>query len=227
MDLTTIIQTPLFRGMDEIELNCCLAALEAREKEYRKDALLLRAGETTARMSLVLSGSVTVEMNDAWGNRTVLSHVGPGQVFAETYALLPENVLPVDVSANEDCRVLQLRISGLMGRASEAVWQRKLIQNLLAISAQKNLTLSARSFHTAPKCARARILAYLNTVALQSRSTEFDIPFDRQQLADYLNLERTSLSKELGRMQRDGLITCRKGHFRMNSKENQLCSFGK
>ena len=215
MDLTRIGQTRLLRGLDEGELQHCLAALDAREKEYRKGALLLRAGETTERMGLVLSGSVTVEMNDAWGNRTVLSHVGAGQVFAETYALLPQNVLPVDVSANEDCRVLLLRITGLTKQAPEDGWQQKLLRNLLAISAQKNLTLSARSFHTAPKSARGRILSYLNTVALQSHSAEFDIPFDRQQLADYLNLERTNMSKELTRMKKDGLLACRKNHFKL------------
>jgi len=77
----------------------------------------------------------------------------------------------------------------------------------------KNLILSGRSFHTAPKTIRGRVMAYLNSVSLQRRSREFDIPFDRQQLADYLNLERSALSKELGKMQREGLISCRKNHF--------------
>ena len=89
----------------------------------------------------------------------------------------------------------------------------KLTANLLSISANKNLALTGRSFHTAPKSARARIMAYLNTVSLQKRSREFDIPFDRQQLADYLNLERSAMSKELGRMRDEGLIRTRKNHF--------------
>ena len=77
----------------------------------------------------------------------------------------------------------------------------------------KNLHLSSRSFHTAPKTIRGRVMAYLNTVSLQEKSTEFDIPFDRQQLADYLNVERTALSKELGKMQNGGLIKTKKSHF--------------
>ena len=81
------------------------------------------------------------------------------------------------------------------------------------ISARKNLMLSGRSFHTAPKTIRGRVLSYLNSVSLQKHSNEFDIPFDRQQLADYLNLERSALSKELGKMQRDGLIKTKKNHF--------------
>lgn len=73
--------------------------------------------------------------------------------------------------------------------------------------------LAGRSFHTAPKSIRGRVLSYLNTVSIQARSTEFDIPFDRQQLADYLNVERTALSKELGKMRADGLLRCRRNHF--------------
>ena len=83
----------------------------------------------------------------------------------------------------------------------------------MMISAHKNLALSGRSFHTAPKSARGRILSYLNSVSLQKKALEFDIPFNRQQLADYLNLERTNMSKELSRMQREGILSCRKNHF--------------
>ena len=83
------------------------------------------------------------------------------------------------------------------------------------MATRKNLILFGRSFHTAPKTVRDRVLSYLNSVSLQKNSTDFDIPFDRQQLADYLNLERSALSKELGKMQREGLIKCRKNHFRL------------
>ena len=89
----------------------------------------------------------------------------------------------------------------------------KLVTNLLTISAHKNLTLSGRSFHTSPKTIRGRVMAYLNSVSLQKGANEFDIPFDRQQLADYLNLERTALSKELGKMQKDKIISVNRNHF--------------
>ena len=81
------------------------------------------------------------------------------------------------------------------------------------ISAHKNLHLSWRSFHTSPKSLRGRVMSYLNSVSIQTGKREFDIPFDRQQLADYLNVERTALSKELGKMQKDGYFTVRKNHF--------------
>ena len=119
----------------------------------------------------------------------------------------------VDAVANDTCRILFLDIRGLLKTNALEGWQGKLIRNLLIISAQKNYHLSGRSFHTAPKSIRGRVMAYLNTVALQKKKTSFEIPFDRQQLADYLNVERSALSKELGKMQRDGIIKTRKNHF--------------
>jgi CRP-like cAMP-binding protein len=106
-----------------------------------------------------------------------------------------------------------LDVSSLRQGSSDTSWRRRIIANLLTISAQKNRTLSSRIFHTSSKSVRGRILSYLNTVSIQRGSREFDIPFDRQQLADYLNVDRTALSKELGRMQKEGLIRFRKNHF--------------
>lgn len=211
MDATILRGTMLFRGMEEGEIGEALRLLSAGERSFSKGAGILHAGVPTTYMGVVLEGSVTVESNDMWGNRAIFSHVGAGQFFAESYALLPDEPMLVDVVANEDCRVLFLRTQD-MSRL-ETSWAGKLLTNLLQISARKNLHLSGRSFHTAPKTIRGRVMAYLNTVSLQCGKREFDIPFDRQQLADYLNVERTALSKELGRMQREGYLSARKNHF--------------
>ena len=163
---------------------------------------------------MVLDGSVTIESNDIWGNRTILSHVAKRQFFAETYALLDDEVLLVDVRANENCRVRFFTIGSLKNlRQINEPWAMKFICNMLEISARKNLTLSGRSFHISPRTIRERILSYLNTISLQKHSTEFDIPFDRQQLADYLNVDRSALSNELSKLQNNGVITFRKNHF--------------
>lgn len=215
MNIEMLGKTVLFKTMTEEEILLCLKELRSQEKKYKKGTVIMHAGSLTERMGLVLSGSVTIESNDVWGNCTILSHVGSGQFFAETYALLPDEVMLVDVRANEDCNILFVTVGGLFKSRISSTWKDKLTRNLLMISAHKNLTLSGRSFHTAPKSARGRILSYLNTVSLQKHTNEFDIPFDRQQLADYLNLERTNMSKELGRMKRDGIIECRKNHFRL------------
>ncbi len=214
MDTRKLQKSMLFRGMTEPEITKALQVLEAHEKSYEKGETLLTAGTITERMGLVLEGSVTIESNDAWGNRTIISHVGKGQVFAETYALLEDELMLVDVTASEDYRILFLRCGRIQSlKNNPNPWTLKYITNLLTISMHKNMVLSGRSFHTAPKSIRGRVMAYLNSVSLQKHSREFDIPFDRQQLADYLNLERSALSKELGKMKGDGLISCRKNHF--------------
>jgi len=206
----------LFAGMNEEERLAAYASMDVKEREYGKGEAIFRAGTKTKRMGMILSGSVTIESNDMWGNRTILSYVGAGQFFAETYAYLQDAPMLVDVTANEDCQVALLSLEVVTHREAGAeAWHIKLLTNLLTVAARKNLILSGRSFHTAPKTIRGRVLSYLNSMSLQKKSTDFDIPFDRQQLADYLNLERSALSKELGKMQREGFIKCRKNHFRL------------
>lgn len=215
MEINGIEKSRLFLGMTTKELSTCLDLLEAKEKKYRKDDIILHAGDKTSAIGMVLSGSVTIESNDVWGNCTVLSHVGKGQYFAETYALLGE-VLLVDVRANEDCNILFCNIRNLLDDSKKSSsLKEKLLKNILIISSQKNLVLSGRSFHTSPKSCRGRLLSYLNAIALQTGSREFDIPFNRQQLADYLNLERTNMSKELSHMKDEGLIEYKKSHFKL------------
>lgn len=220
MQMDVIQQVALFRGMDEAELAAALSALSAKEKTYEKDETILYAGNVSEHMGLVLEGSVTIESNDVWGNRTILSHIEKGGTFAETYALLEDEPMLVDVIANEKSNILSLRIGSLnLLQQDISPWRVKLIGNLLRISSQKNLHLSGRSFHTAPKSIRGRVMAYLNSVSLQKNKIDFDIPFDRQQLADYLNVERSALSRELSNMQQDGLILVRRNHFEIAKNE--------
>ena len=200
----------LFQGLSEGERETALRALSVTERNYQKGKRIFSAGDIVDRMGLVISGSVTIESSDLWGNRTILSHIAPGQFFAETYALLKDEPMLVDVCVNEESRILFLRLDTLQ---TAEHWTVKITRNLLTISVRKNLALSLRSFHTAPKTIRERVTAYLNTEALRQRSRTFRIPYDRQQLANYLNLDRTALSKELGRMRNDGLIEFRKDHF--------------
>lgn len=221
MNYPWLKNTLVFKDMTDAEIDAAFAALQAEERRYRKGAAIFHAGTSVERMGLVLEGSVTIENNDIWGNRTILGHAEPGQFFAETYAYLAREELLVDVVANENCRILFLRTGSLHNlKDNMELWQAKLLANLLTLFGHKNLLLSARSFHTAPKTIRAKVLSYLNSVSLQKHSREFDIPFDRQQLADYLNIERSALSKELGRMQKDGILTTKKKHFIIHAKDD-------
>lgn len=213
MNIEEIMKTPLFMNMTKEEVGEILKELTAYQKDYLKNEYIMCAGDSTKLVGIVLKGAVTIEANDVWGNKTILSHVGENGIFAETYALIPNETMLVDVCANTDSTILFIDMSGILSKSNMTSWMIKLIKNTLRISMHKNLILSKRSFHISKKGARERLLSYLNTMSLQKHSNEFDIPFNRQQLADYLNLERTNMSKELGRMQRDGLIEFKKNHF--------------
>ena len=198
MDISVLHNSILFKGFDDTEISELLKALNAAEKKYNKGAMIFSSGEITDKLCFVTAGGVTIESNDMWGNRTILNLVGKGQFFAESYALLPDVPMLVDVCAAEDCSIVFLSMKSLAD-LNDTI-RARLLANLLTITTRKNLHLG-------------RIMAYLNTVSVQKHSREFDIPFDRQQLADYLNVERSVLSNELSKMQRDGLIRCRKNHF--------------
>ena len=216
MDIEVLQKMPLFIGMTDKEITALLKSLDARKQDYEKNDLILHAGSKPGVIGIVLSGSVTILSDDIWGNRTILSHIEKGGIFAEAYALLEDVPMLVDVMANEGCSILLLKTKGILNSVvSQNSWDYKFLRNLLLISSKKNLNLSGRSFHTSPKTIRERVMSYLNTLSLQNDNTEFDIPFDRQQLADYLNLERSALSKELGKMQKEGIIETRKSHFKL------------
>ena len=218
MDVACLAQTPLFRGSTPEEVASMLACLGAVQRAYQKGAVIYCAGDTVQSMGLILSGSVHIESGDVWGNRSILDQAGPGQVFAETYACLPDEPLMVSVTAAADTQVLFLQTSRVLQTCTSAcAHHARLIRNLLAISAQKNLILSRRIFHTSPKTIRGRLLSYLSFQSLRQGSRSFTIPFNRQQLADYLSVDRSPLSNELGNMQREGLIAFHKNSFELKS----------
>lgn len=216
MEKDVIRNAALFKGLTDAEIKDALKSLGSKKLSFQKEDFILSAGEVTNFLGLLLKGSATIENNDVWGNRTILSNIKQGQFFAETYALLPNEPLAVDVIANTASEVLFIDVSHLSKPdVMKTSWGYKMIYNLLKISTGKNIILSRRSFHTAQKTIRGKVMAYLASCSLQVSSQEFDIPFDRQQLADYLNVDRTALSKELGKMKAEGLIYFKKNHFKI------------
>ena len=206
----------LFRGISPEETADLLRCLAAERRRYERGERVLRAGDTTERLGIVLSGRVLIEKTDLWGNTAVLDSVGPGQIFAETYACIPGQPLLVTVTATEETEILFLNTAKLLQTCTSAcAHHSRLIQNLLQISARKNLALSQRMLHTAPKTIRGRLLSYLSQQALEAGSRRFAIPFDRQQLADYLGVDRSALSSELSKMGKEGLLQCRKNVFEL------------
>ena len=217
MNFPFLCTTPLFQGTTPEEAETMLECMGAYTRRYGRQETVCHAGETVRSLGLVLSGGVNIEADDAWGNRSILSHGEAGQIFAETYACIPGQPLLVTVTATEETEILFLNTSKILQTCTSAcAHHSRLIQNLLQISARKNLALSRRMLHTASKTIRGRLLSYLSQQALEAGSRRFSIPFDRQQLADYLGVDRSALSGELSKMQREGLLQCRKNVFELN-----------
>lgn len=214
MDDQFLSQTVLFQGIAPERIQEILRCMAAEEKNYHKGEVIFHAGDTVQSMGIILSGRVSIESDDIWGNKSILDSIGPGQVFAETYACIPDEPLMVSVVAAEPVRVLFLNISRFLQTCpGNCVHNGVLVRNLLSVTAQKNLTLSRRIFHTSSKSIRGRLLSYLSFQAARHGSCRFSIPFNRQELSDYLGVDRSAMSNELSKMQREGLLTVKKNLF--------------
>lgn len=214
MDYLFLSQTPLFRGTEPDEIEKMLSCLSAVQKHFKKGSIIFHAGDTVESFGLVLSGSVNIESFDFDGRKSIIGHAGSGQLFAETYACVPKEPLMVNVTAAESSDILFLNAQQMLVTCRHSCeYHTKLIRNLLAVSAQKNLNLSRRILHTSPKSIRERLESFLAYESKRAGSKQFSIPFDRQQLADYLNVDRSALSHEIGKMQEEGLIYSEKNSF--------------
>lgn len=208
MELSKIV---LFQGISEEEAQQMMQCLQACRKSFQKGEVICRAGDRVSGVGAVLKGSVLIERDDIWGRRTLLDRVEAGQIFAETYACIPGERLMVNAVAEEETQILFVNVERMMRRCPNSCpHHERLIRNLLEICARKNLLLSRRILHTSPKTIRERLLSYFSWMAETKESREFALPFNRQQLADYLNVDRSALSNELSKMQKDGLLTVKK-----------------
>ena len=185
MDMDFLANTELFYGIAAAELPVLLERLHARQLGFCKDEILCPAGQ-------------------------------PIHENGEVYACIGNEPSLVSVAAAADSRVLLLNPTHLLHQnAQNEAAQEILLRNLIRGIAGKNLNLSRRALYTAHRSIRGRVLAYLSDQALLHKSATFLIPFDRQQLADYLGVDRSALSAELGKLQREGLLTTHREAFRL------------
>ena len=220
MDPLFLTKTPLFQGIAPKELEQMLECLGGSARQYGKGQTIYHVGETVEQMGVVVTGSVHVVQDDVWGNRSIWAQVGPGQVFAETYASLPGEVLNVGVEAVEETQVLFLDVGRVLQVCPGGCpFHSRLLRNLLQVMALKNLNLTRKISHITPRSIRERMLAYLSNEAVRQGTMDFRIPFNRQQLADYLSVDRSALSAELSKMKREGLLDYQKNHFVLHGVE--------
>jgi CRP-like cAMP-binding protein len=198
---------PLFHGIGESELNTMLSCLAGRTMEVPKGEPVFLEGSPARYLGVVLSGTVQVVREDCYGNRSVMTILQPGELFAEVFSLAGLDTMPVSVMAVKDSEVLLLECSRIINYCSDACnFHILMMKNLLQGMAQKNMVLSRKIRYMSQKTTKEKLMAYLSDQAKQQGSTEFVIPYDRQTLADYLGVERSAMSAEISKLKSSGLI---------------------
>lgn len=207
---------PLFDGIRAEDLAGMLGCLAARPVSVKKGQSIFREGDTAVFVGIVMTGSMRLIREDYFGNRSIVAHIGPRQLFGESYAFSGAQALPVSVVADEDSQVLLLdsrRISTCCSNVCE--FHNRVIFNLLRLVATKNLVLHQKIQITSKRTTREKLMAYLLSQAKLQNSSTFTIPYDRQALADYLEVDRSGLSAEISKLRREGILECEKSTFRL------------
>ena len=214
-----ISASPLFQGISTEDIQGMMKCLSAVRRTYRKGEMIFCAGEDAKMMGMVAAGSVEIVHDDFWGNRQIMGTAHVGELFGESYACMPESVFLVSARAAEDCEILFMEVGRILITCSPACeFHSRLIHNLLYVLASKNLRLTQKIEHMGQRSIREKVMAYLSFQAEMSHKETFEIPFNRQQLADYLAVDRSALSAELSRMQKEGLIQYEKNRFTIQGR---------
>lgn len=221
MDYLGLSETSLFHNIPTEDIKVVLSCLQSRRKSFKKEERIFSIGDKIEEVGLILLGSVLIENNDFWGNRSILGIIEKGNTFGESYAWAGKS-LKVNVIAAEYTEILFLNTRSLITMCSKGCdFHTQLIQNLLSVSSSNNIRLSQRILNTSSNRIRGRLISYLSQEAHRNSSHEFTIPLNRQELADYLNVDRSALSNELGKMRDEKLLSFHKNKFKLfNMKEN-------
>ena len=212
--LEILKKCPLFEGIEDGDLLKMLVCLGAKTDFYDKKYTILSEETPAKYIGVVLSGSVQVSQVDYYGNRSILSVLVAGEVFAEAFACAEVGSMPVSVIANEPCEIMMIDSSHILHTCqNNCGFHQRLIFNLMKDLATKTILFHQRIEVTSKRTTRDKLLTYLMMQAKRAGNREFDIPFDRQELADYLEVERSGLSAEIGKLRREGVLDSEKKHF--------------
>ena len=212
--LEILKKCPLFDKIEEDSLLRMLTCLGAKVDFFDKKYTIFSEGSSAKYIGIVLSGSAQIVQVDYYGNRSILSGIRASELFAEAFACAEVDSLPVSVIADEPCEVMFIDCRHILHTCAKGCgFHHQLIYNLMKDLAQKTLMFHERIEITSKRSTREKLLTYLAAEAKKQGSNQFDIPFDRQELADYLEVERSGLSAEISKMKKEGLIDSTKNHF--------------
>lgn len=215
--LEILKRVPLFSGMEDDALLLALSCLHAQPAAYQKGEYIWHEGDEVRSFGIVLSGSVQIVRDDYWGNRMILAQMESADLFGETFAIT-ETVSAVSTLAARDCEILLIDCRAMLQpREGKCAFHDPLIFNVIRILAQKNRLLAQKIEHITRKTTREKLLSYLSECARKEGRDTFLIPFNRQELADYLAVDRSAMSSELSKLQREGVLEFHKNRFRLIS----------
>lgn len=201
-------------GISEKDMESLLPCLSAKEMEYKKGETIFYAGDRPDFIGIVLKGNAHVVQEDYWGNRTILTDIQEGDLFGEAFSCAEVPTLPVSVFAQEASVILLIDAKRILTVCSSTcTFHSRLIRNLMKLIANKNIMLTRKMEHITKRTTRDKVLSYLSACAIAKGSNNFSIAFNRQELADYLSVERSALSNTLCKMRDDGLIAFEKNKF--------------
>jgi CRP-like cAMP-binding protein len=206
--------SPLFAGVSEIDLEAMIKCLGCAFKRYRKGESICLAGSVVNEIGVIVSGKAHIIKNDAWGNQNILAELSPGDTFAEAIVCGGVGVLPVSVLAAADTEVMFADFQRIITQcANICVFHALLIRNMVGILARKTIMLQGKMEHITKRTTKQKLLSYLSEQSRLHGSRAFEVPFDRQGLADYLSVERSALSAEMSKLKAEGVIGYRKSRF--------------
>ena len=209
-------RTQMFTGLDDNDISSMLSCLGARIYNYKKGEYVLRQGEYLSDISVLVKGTLHIQNDDYWGNRSILGQITTGEMFGEAYAAPQSEALLNDVVAVEDSAVIFFDIKRIITTCSSACrFHTVVVQNLFFAISEKNRKLVQKLGHMSKRSTREKLISYLSEEAKRQKSASFIIPFNRQQLADFLSVDRSAMSNELCKMRNENLLEFNKNQFKL------------
>lgn len=206
----------LFNEIADENLFRMLDCLGARVVEFDKKYTIIAEGYPAKNIGIMLSGSGQIVRVDYYGNRSIVANIEPSEVFGEAFACAEIPAMPVDIIANEPCQVMFIDNSHILHTCqNNCGFHQQLIFNLMKDLATKNIMFHQKIEITSKRSTREKLMTYLMLQAKKKDSSSFEIPFDRQELADYLEVDRSGLSAEISKLKKEGVINSRKNYFEL------------
>lgn len=209
-------KTKLFSGVGEDDVTSMLSCLGARLKSYKKGEFVLRQGEYLSDIVVLVEGKLHIQKDDYWGNRSILGLIEIGEMFGEAYVSPESSSLINDVVAVEDSTAIFFDVKRIITTCPSACrFHSMVVQNMFFAISEKNRKLVQKLGHMSKRTTREKLISYLSEEAGRQNSSSFSIPFNRQQLADFLSVDRSAMSNELCKMRDEGLLEFEKNKFRL------------